>query len=285
MSLRTFGLAGLALVLALFAGCQRISPFDPAMAGSFFPLHAGTRWTYQVTYEDGTRATLSDQVEASPDPRLNGGAVVSSEYSGFGTLVPGDLRQTYRPEDTTIETRYAFEAGYITRTERVGPGPTSFQFEEPGFLPRYMRPDEMWSDTLSPAAFLKITQQHRSFLEAHVVVVPAGRFSDCIRIETEASYEGPDRIGPKRYFIDWYAPNVGLVKTVVLERGHIDWDVANLDWYVANSAVVKSLLTKSGLCDQEIARVELLSFVKWSDEAGRVKRSSTNGTESPAGAR
>ena len=69
---------------------------------------------------------------------------------------------------------------------------------------------------------------------------------------------------------------------MVLERGHIDWDVANLDWYVAKSAVVKSLLTKSGLCDEEIARVELLSFVQWSDEAGRVKRSSMKGTESPA---
>ena len=192
MNLRTFGLAGLALVLTPFAGCRRSAPFNPTLAGSFFPLHAGTRWSYRVTYEDGTRATLSDQVEAPPDPRLDGGAVVSSEYSGFDTLVPGDLRQTYRPEDTKVETRYAFEGGYITRTERVGAGPTSFQFQEQGFLPRYMRPDQMWSDTLSPAAFLKITQHHRSFLEAHVVVVPAGRFSDCIRIETEASYEGPD---------------------------------------------------------------------------------------------
>ncbi len=284
MSLRTFGLAGLALVLTQLAACQKSAPFNPTLAGSFFPLRAGSRWTYQVTYEDGTRAMLSDHVEANPDRRLDGGAAVSSEYSGFDALVPADLRQAYRPEDTKIEIRYAFAAGYITRTEGLGAGTPSFQFEEQGFLPRYLRPDQVWSDTLSPAAFLRITQHHRSFREARVVVVPAGRFSDCIRIETEASYERPDRIGPERYFIDWYAPNVGLIKTVVLERGHFDWYVANLDWYLANSALIKRLLTKSGLFSEEIASVELLSFVQSTDEDARGGRSSTNGTKSQTGA-
>src|SRR5260370_23118578 len=115
--------------------------------------------------------------EANPARRRYGEAAGSEEYAGFDLLVPADLRQAYRPEDTKIEIRYAFAAGYITRTEGLGAGTSSFQFQEQGFLPRYLRPDQVWSDTLSPAAFLKITQHHRSFREAQVVVVPAGRFS------------------------------------------------------------------------------------------------------------
>jgi hypothetical protein len=58
-------------------------------------------------------------------------------------------------------------------------------------------------------------------------------FSNCIRIETEAVYSDSsskqDGVRKLRY-LDWYAPNVGLVKT-------------------------------SGLFGSETARVELLSFV------------------------
>jgi hypothetical protein len=258
----TYGLAGLALVLTQLMGCQRSAPFDPSLAGTFFPLQAGCHWSYQVTYGNGTRATLSDQVEANPDSTPDGAAVVGSTYSGFNALVPDDLRQAYRPEQTKIEVHYAFAAGYVTRTEDIGVGPVSSRFEEQRFLPRTLRPNQVWSNTLSPAAFLKITQLHRSFLEEHVVAVPAGRFSDCIRIETEASYYGPSGVGTKRYFIDWYAPKVGLVKTLVLEHGR-------LDRYFANFSLINTLLTKSGLFSEEIARVELLSFVKSSDGGAR----------------
>jgi hypothetical protein len=139
---------------------------------------------------------------------------------------------------TEVETRYMVEAGYITRIASLG-GPTRLRLEERGFLPQYLWPDRGWSNTLSPFAhspdvILKITQNHRSFLEADEVLVPAGRFAGCIRIETEASYQSPAGIGDKRYFTDWYAPDVGLVKTLVLSGGH----------------------------GHEIARIELVHFAK-----------------------
>ena len=101
-------------------------------------------------------------------------------------------------------------------------------------LPQYLWPDREWSNTLypfenSPENFLKITETHRSFLEADEVVVPAGRFTDCIRIETEALYESPMGVGQKRYFLDWYAPDVGLVKTLVLSGGPYGREITRIE--------------------------------------------------------
>src|SRR5690349_6633755 len=38
----------LALSTAPLMGCQNNAPFDPASAGTFFPLHRGSRWTYRI---------------------------------------------------------------------------------------------------------------------------------------------------------------------------------------------------------------------------------------------
>ena len=80
-------------------------------------------------------------------------------------------------------------------------------------------------------------QHHRTFLESGEVVVPAGRFSGCIRIEIEAEYQRNSQSATslRLRYIDWYAANVGLLRTVV---------------------------SKGGFFNSEIARVELLSFAK-----------------------
>jgi hypothetical protein len=45
------------------------------------------------------------------------------------------------------------------------------------------------------------------------VVVPAGVFRDCLRIESIAVHRLPMEPHPRAYrYVDWYAPNVGLVK-------------------------------------------------------------------------
>jgi hypothetical protein len=207
MRLRMYWSFALALAIAQLASCQKRESFNPALAGRFFPLHAGSSWTYQVTDQSGTRETLSDRViETNPADTSGGAGLVVSDYSGL-----------------EVETRYLAEAGYITRIASLS-GRTQIRLEERRFLPQYLWPDRTWSNTLSPFEnspndFLKITQNHSSFLEADEVAVPAGRFANCIRIETEALYESPAGVGQKRYFIDWYAPDVGLVKTLVLSGG------------------------------------------------------------------
>ena len=95
--------------------------------------------------------------------------------------------------------------------------------------------------------------------ESGEVVVPAGRFSGCIRIETEAEYQRNSQSAPslRLRYIDWYAANVGLVRTVV---------------------------SKGRFFHSEIARVELLSFAKSpveaaarSSQAGSIPRAPVRG--------
>jgi hypothetical protein len=142
---------------------------------------------------------------------------------------------------------YVTEGGYINRVSVDGP--TWIRFEEKKFLPQLLKPHLTWSNSFFPFGHLRealafhVVQHHRTFLESGDVVVPAGRFSGCIRIETEAEYQRniPQSAPSLRLrYIDWYAANVGLVRTVVL---------------------------KSGFFNSEVARVELLSFAKSPVEA------------------
>jgi hypothetical protein len=121
----------------------------------------------------------------------------------------------------------------VTRITSLGGG-AQIRVEERRFLPQYLWPDRAWSNTLSPFEkspddFLKITHNHRSVLEADPVVVPAGQFANCIRIETEAVYQIPSGPDDTRHFIDWYAPDVGLVKTLVLSGSRDGRQIARID--------------------------------------------------------
>jgi len=260
MSLKVYSLLGLAVTFALLTSCQKNASFNPALRGSFFPLRAGMTWTYRVVSESGAGATLSDRVETGD--RNKATAVVVSEYFGGDGTQRAAHGYLAEAEGAKSETRYEVKAGYITRSVSVSvrDGSVLARSEEQQFLPQYLSPDWAWSSSFSPFSFLKIAQHHQSFLESHIVIVPAGRFSGCIRIETEASYESPHGIIGKRYFLDWYAPNVGLVKSAFFER-------ARIDRYLGNSELATALLRKTGFFRREIARAELLSFVPSSGSA------------------
>ncbi len=125
------------------------------------------------------------------------------------------------------------EGGYINRVSVDGP--TWIRFEETRFLPQLLKPGLIWSNSFFPFGHLRealafhVVQHHRTFLESG---------DGCIRIETEAEYQRniPQSAPSLRLrYIDWYAANVGLVRTVVL---------------------------KGGFFNSEVARVELLSFAK-----------------------
>jgi hypothetical protein len=210
-------------------------PFNPALAGRFFPLRSGLSWTYQVTYPNGAHGTINGRVvEADASSTSHAAALIVSDYSGQGiSAVRAEPSQTYPRQMTEIDTRYVIENGYISRLATLG-GPTSIGLDEHNFLPQYLRPDRAWSNKLSPFdqladEILTITQNHRSFLESREVVVPAGRFTTCIRIETRASYSSPAGLGGKRYFTDWYAPDVGLVKTRVASGGPDGPELARIE--------------------------------------------------------
>jgi hypothetical protein len=88
------------------------------------------------------------------------------------------------------------------------------------FLPARLLDQQSWNDQLWPLGHLAL--QLKLQINAHTrgetsdIVVPAGRFHQCIRIESHVSYNGPyDGPKPALTYVDWYAPSVGLVESVV----------------------------------------------------------------------
>ena len=213
-------------ILQLFA-CQKGASFNSALAGSFFPLRPGSTWTYRVVDEyQKTTEVFTDRAQGIVgvhSANSTGGLV--AEYSGSDSK-----------SDFTI--RYTFKDGYVTRSLGTREREHNF-FQETGFLPRLLKPNLTWSNSFDPSGALihgfHLTQTHRTFLEASVMVVPAGRFPNCIRIETEAVYvmkndNSFQELDARRLrYMDWYAPNVGLIKTVVLETGFFGKEISRVE--------------------------------------------------------
>ena len=212
-----------ALAMIQLPGCQRKS-FDPALAGEFFPLRPGLSWTYRIVDESrGTTQVFTDRVVAQTQAGAGeGGGEVESEYSGPGGTLNSAL--FYFPE-----------GGYLTRQSRIGKN-AQVTLAEKGFLPQLLKPDLTWTNSLvlfdeQPDLFHAM-QTHRTFFDTKTVEVPAGHFSGCIRIETAARYQDDLSEGPlplKLKYLDWYAPHVGLVKTVVAQNGFFPSELARVE--------------------------------------------------------
>jgi len=126
---------------------------------------------------------------------------------------------------------YIEKGGYLTRlsgldyVENQIKPPVWGRSTDEDFLPEPLTPGRSWDNKLFPygqfpGAF-DIAQSHKSFGEQGPVVVPAGRYTGCIRIETVARYGGGVFSKTSRplklTYEDWYAPDVGLVRTVAYE--------------------------------------------------------------------
>src|SRR5216684_2789128 len=170
----------LALATIRLASCQNKAPSDPGLAGAFFPLNPGSTWTYRVVDKNlGVTNIIADR---AVDKQLISNVKTAGEAVSEGSVSGGASKSTIL---------YVIEGGYIDRVSVDGP--TWIRFEEKKFLPQLLKPDLTWSNSLFPfgqlgAAFHGM-QYHRTFLETDEVAVPAGRFSSCIRIETEAVYQ------------------------------------------------------------------------------------------------
>ena len=213
-------LAILGLVAIQLASCQRKS-FDPSLANEFFPLRPGLSWTYRIVDESrGTVHIFTDRVIGRR--RVVAGAnadEVESEYSGpTGTLNSSII--------------YFPEFGYLTRQSRIDKS-TQVTLAERAFLPQLLKPNLTWSNSLTlfdqqPDIF-HVVQTHRTFFDTKTIEVPAGHFSGCIRIETTAVYQSDssESIPPlKLKYLDWYAPHIGLVKTLVKENKFFGLELA-----------------------------------------------------------
>lgn len=249
---------GFALIVFLAAGslaCNQkpAATFRPA---DFFPLRPNMAWTYRViSQSQQTRYVVTDEVLGSeyiPSLELTG-YVVQEYYD----LDRGGLRPIV----------YYRKDGYLTRLSgldyemRAINSPRWGRSEELNFLPQQLGPNEAWDNTLFPYGRMpgsfNITQSHKTFFDPGEIAVPAGKFRGCIRIETTAEYHGGMYDQQKKVlsltYLDWYAPNVGLVMTVAYEgvkREHeierVELTHFNRDTRTAEAAQVRTPANPQG---------------------------------------
>ena len=222
----------LALLLAItvsaapLIGCQgeKKAVFDPKLAGQFFPLQPQAEWTYRVKSrsQQSTYAITDTVIGKKYVPSLNVTGEVVSEYYDMDR---GGIRPII----------YVFDKGYFDRLSGLDysqdsprqdiVAPAWGRSEDGNFLPQQLSPNLSWDSKSFPFGHVEgafdIKQNHKTFLEAEDVIVPAGHFANCIRVETLAQFEGGQYAKKNKpsllTYEDWYAPKVGLIKTITYE--------------------------------------------------------------------
>lgn len=204
------------------SACKSAGEWKADPTANFFPLKPNTVWTYKVASKSQrANYVVTDRVVGSQYvPALKITGLVVEE---FYNLDRAGLRPiVYQDTD-----------GYLTRLSGLDyaanqiKAPAWGRSEEKNFVPDHLTPNLAWKNILFPYGKLPgsfdITQSHKSFIEPGDVAVPAGHFRNCIRIETLAHYEGGQYASRKQNlnltYEDWYAPNVGLVRTVAYQGG------------------------------------------------------------------
>jgi hypothetical protein len=210
----------LTFLLPLF-GCQgKTAQFNPAVARDFFPLAPDSVWTYRVNSKSQrTTYVVTDKA-------------IGEEYVP-SLDVTGEVVEEYYNMDRggTRPIVYITKNGYWTRLSGLDyskddiQAPAWGRSEEGEFMPATLIPGVNWKSEIFPFGHMPgsfdIRQLHHTFFEPADVVVPAGHFTGCMRIETEARYEGGSYAKMSKplmlVYEDYYAPRVGLIKTLALE--------------------------------------------------------------------
>jgi hypothetical protein len=216
----------------LSAACTRRGANDrPA---DFFPLHPDDTWIYAVDRplrNLHTRMTVRVRGERYVESLRRRCRMVDESYAGNDKEIEasGGKPEIY-PVAYYRENGFLYRAllleyrGKEVRDMGLGSG-------EERFLPDVLDHDSSWDSTttaydLGGGNGYDVRQLHRAVFEPAVIEVPAGRFSGCIRVDTVALHGGKhdgeyDANPIVLYYADWYAPNVGLVRTIESDRADV----------------------------------------------------------------
>jgi hypothetical protein len=233
---RSVPLASAVLVPAIFAlaatGCG-LMPLRSRSRADFFPLAPQSRWEYVVNRRAGRDrfhfvATVRPNDFQTADGRSC--RVVDEQY--------GDVGETER-----FPVVYCIEDGFLHRVMSLEyKGETlednGLRSGELKFLPMDLPRAGAWEGItnayrLPDGSGFEVEQLHRVVPTPERVVVPAGDFAGCVRVETTAIHSAVSdsgvHTGPRvvYYYSDWYAPGVGLVKTQ--QRGTDDAVLATIE--------------------------------------------------------
>jgi hypothetical protein len=211
------------------SGCHREQAAPEPL--DFFPLHTDDTWVYEVARplrNEHTRMTVRARGDQFVAPLKRRCHLVEESYSA-------DTNNGGNPE--TYPIAYYRMDGFLYRAlaleYRDGEvADAGIGTAQERFLPDNPDANSSW-ESLTTAYELGgshsygVTQQHRATVDPQTVTVPAGTFSRCLRVDTVARHRG---VHPESgsghaaeqavvlYYADWYAPNVGLVRTIQSSR-------------------------------------------------------------------
>jgi len=202
---------------AIVAGCALATLRPAGRDRDFFPLEPNSRWEYAVTRYGG-----SEHFRFIATVRTN------DFHTADGRACP-IVDEQYDDATDRYPIVYCTDSGFLHRIMSLEyRGETlqdnGFRSGELKFLPTDLRHANAWEGItnayrLPDGSGFEVQQLHRVLPEPERVVVPAGTFARCVRVETTAIHSAVDEhgahTGPRVTYdySDWYAPGVGLVKT------------------------------------------------------------------------
>ncbi|MGH7857734.1 MAG: hypothetical protein ACREQY_10430, partial [Candidatus Binatia bacterium] len=210
-----------------FGGCAG-KPAHPGLPAAiaapaeFFPLRPGTFWVYRVQDFDGQVTLQRVRVRGKFYLKtLEAPGTVVDESGGVSGELSLDVDWHpvvyYRRGDFLYKFSGLDYDGKELREVRLGLGEEKVLPSDPFRYPAWESDFEVFYQNDESGYSIRsysIAQQ-----EAGAVEVGAGTFRDCLRVETRSmtmSHARGSRDQTVLYrYIDWYAPGVGLVKSVV----------------------------------------------------------------------
>jgi hypothetical protein len=205
--------ASVVVLAASLLGCATlVSERDRLGGHALFPLSPGHSWTYQVRDHNGQISEFRARVNR--ELAGDGGTLTLVEESGG---IPGDARFESAGDLVAYYSRggFVFRAPWYASSHRL----TATGNAEP-ILPIDLAHRPTWQgshavlDVEGPPLY-QVRTESRVVATDDSIVVPAGRFGNCLRVDTVV-YATVPASSPKReiihYYTDWYAPHVGLVK-------------------------------------------------------------------------
>lgn len=201
----------LAVGAASLAACEKTPVDNP-----YLPLHKGRTWTYSLTTPMPGRQPAAGTMQVSSLGTVQlGGKTVTMERAQVGS----DSRVLYIAVDDRGVYRYAAKSSQ--EAEPIIEAAPAYVLDYP------LKKGKTWKGRVHPTLLeLDVSIPFESTIESTnaTVSVPAGEFTDCVKIKTIGSRELPPATngGPVGALLltetAWYAKNVGLVKSELEEK-------------------------------------------------------------------
>jgi len=191
--MRTTGIvAALLLAVSLFTPGHA---WGDELNESYFPLKAGLRWEYNVISDQGATKKL---LITNLVPREVSGAKVTPRKWELGGSTFIELMK----QDETGVYRYAEQKGEQAPPSLITPMECHLRFP--------IAEGSSWNMAAKLGnSTVKVSMTIESLSDE--VKVPAGTFKDCIKIKQV----GENDAGTSVMGYEWYAPKVGVVKSLV----------------------------------------------------------------------